>query len=69
MPRKFFGDRSQSEAIEGAKNARYTHAKTLYRHILDDLNPQHFTLQDIKDSFNPKVKFASAKTEGGGRAY
>ncbi len=47
---------SKMDAIERAQNSRYSRARKLYRHILEDLDPQHFTKEEIVNSFNPLTK-------------
>lgn len=52
----FFGQRPKLDYLEGAQNARYTHSQRLYKHILDDLDPQSFTLEEIREGFNVLTK-------------
>lgn len=63
MADKFFGDRPKVDDLEGAQNARYTHAKALYRHILEDLPHDGFTLQDIRDAFNAGTRVGQGSKE------
>ena len=60
MPKKFFGDRSKLDAMEGAQNAKFTRARALYKNILEDLDPQHFTLTNVVETLNALTKTKSS---------
>jgi len=55
----FYKNRTSPEREQMVENRKATMALRLLRRIVDELDSTNFTLQDIKEGFNPQIEVAA----------